>query len=161
LGGGHDPDILRHLMSFEDDVERRRLDALARMDSLPVAVLIWGPAPRAGTPVALTRTKLRDTLATDGHLARFSEDLFDPTSKHSLLAQQVAQAEAYDIVFSLPDSEGSIAEIHDFARMPGISHKIVTFVDKRWNSGYANQTLLQLQSTMTLSRTTVRRFHVA
>ena len=44
--------------------------------------------------------------------------------------------EAADIVFSLPDTPGSIAEIHDFARVPWLAHKIVAFLDRRWDDGY-------------------------
>lgn len=134
---------------FEEEVERRRLDALMRVQRQPIAGLIWGPAPAAGTPIAEARILLRDTLLNNGHLARFSEDLIDPSSPLSILIQQVAQAEAYDIVFSIPDSPGSIAEIHDFARIPGLSHKIVAFLNSDWNDGYANQSLIQLQSTAT------------
>ena len=135
--------------SFEEDVERRRLEALSRIQRLPIAALIWGPSPTAGTSVAQARSILRDTLLSNGHLARYSEELVDPNSPLSILIQQVAQAEVYDIVFSIPDSPGSIAEIHDFARIPGLSHKIVAFLNSDWNDGYANQSLVQLQSTTT------------
>ena len=62
-------------------------------------------------------------------------------SKRSVMAQQVAHAEAHDIVFSLPSSPGSVAEIHDFARIPWLSHKIVTFLNSDWSDGYSNQNL--------------------
>jgi hypothetical protein len=65
------------------------------------------------------------------------------------MAQQVAHAEAHDIVFSLPSSPGSVAEIHDFARIPWLSHKIVTFLNSEWDRGYSNQSLVQMQSTLT------------
>jgi hypothetical protein len=137
------------ITEFELEVEKKRKEALARIDTIPVSALLWGPTPTAGTPVANARNAIRNTLSGKGHLARFSEELMDPTSTHSLLAQQMAQAEAYDIVFSVPDSPGSIAEIHDFARVPWLSHKIVAFLNEEWNSGYANKTLLELQSTIT------------
>jgi len=108
-----------------------------------------GPSPTTNTPVAQTRNQLKNVLNTNGHLARFSEELIDSTSQHSLLAQQVAQAEAYDVVFSIPDSPGSIAEIHDFARITWLSNKIITFLNRDWNNGYANRTLIELQSTIT------------
>jgi hypothetical protein len=134
---------------FREEVERRRREALNRVLRLPIAALIWGPTPSAGTPVAAVRTQLRDTLADGGHLACFSEEMYDSTLPQSNLVQQLAQVEAFDIVFSVPDSPGSIAEIHDFSRIPTVSNKIVTFLNQDWNSGYANQSLLQLQSTVT------------
>jgi hypothetical protein len=134
---------------FDDFINKRRLEALARIGNVPIAVLIWGPAPSSGTPVALTRVRLREELAARGHHARFSEDLFDPNSQFSVLAQQVAQAEAFDIVVSIPDSPGSIAEIHDFSRIPALSHKVVAYLNAEWNSGYSNQTLIQAESPHT------------
>jgi hypothetical protein len=134
---------------FELEVERKRIAALSRMDSIPISALIWGPTPSAGTPAANTRIALRTALSGRGHHARFSEDLMDPASTHSLLAQQIAQIEAFDIVFSIPESVGSVAEIHDFARSPNLSYKIVTFLNEEWNRGYANRTLIEMESTIT------------
>lgn len=135
--------------AFAEAVERQRQDALSRIGAVPVSVLIWGPNPDAASRVGATRRELRRALEGDGHLVRYSEDLYNPSSPYSLLAQQVADVEAHDITFSLPDSPGSIAEAHDFARIPSVSHRIVTFVDFDHNTGYANKTLIELQSTAT------------
>lgn len=135
--------------AFADAVERQRQEALSRIGSVPVSILIWGPSPAASSPVGAARRKLREALESDGHLVRYSEELYNPASPYSLLAQQVADVEAHDITFSLPDSSGSIAEAHDFARIPSISHRIITFVDGDHSAGYANRTLLELQSTAT------------
>jgi hypothetical protein len=99
--------------------------------------------------MANVRTTLRDTLVNLGHHVRFSEDLIDPDLSLSILAQQVTHVEAFDIVFSLPDSPGSIAELHDFAKIPSVSPKIVAYIDNQWNAGYSNQALMQLESTAT------------
>jgi hypothetical protein len=136
-------------MTFIHEVDLKIDDALLRIRKTPIAALIWGTAPTSSDIFAETRLALREALVAEGHLARFSEDLLKSASGYSTLAQQVAQVEAHDVVFSIPASPGSIAEIHDFARMPGISHKIVTFVNRDWNHGYANQSLLQLRSTLT------------
>lgn len=136
---------------FLQEVDRKRLEALARIERVPIAALIWGPAPDSRTKVAQARQLVRDTLVRNGHLAQFSEELVDPVSSHSIQAQQLAQVEAYDVVFSIPDSVGSIAEIHDFSKTPWLSHKIVTFLDKRWNDGYANRSLIEIQSVATCS----------
>lgn len=135
--------------AFAEAVERQRQEALLRIGAVPVSVLIWGPNPAAKSDVGETRKELRRALESDGHLVRYSEELYNPSSPFSLLAQQVADVEAHDITFALPDSPGSIAEAHDFARIPSVSHRIVTFVDGALNDGYANKTLLELQSTAT------------
>jgi hypothetical protein len=137
------------LEDFERDVERKRQEALARISSIPISALIWGPSRKGRSSVARARKELRDVLNDRGHLARFSEDYVDDANSHSLLAHQVAQAEAFDIVFSIPEAEGSVAEIHDFARIPWLSSKIVAFLDRAWNDGYSNRTILELQSTVT------------
>ena len=136
-------------MTFEDEVNRRVQRSLDNITRIPVAVLIWGPDISSGTPIAQTRQALKETLNAEGHLARFSEELFDPSSTLSVVAQQFAHADAYDIVLSLPGSPGSIAEIHDFARMPGVGNKIVAFIDRDWNDGYSNKALLQMESSLT------------
>lgn len=135
--------------SFQELVERQRQQTLATIRKVRVSALLWGPTPTLSTAVGRTRTELRRALESDGHLVHYSEDLYDPASGFSLLAQQVADVEAHDITFSIPDSPGSIAEIHDFARIPSVSNKIVTFLDKDHNDGYSNTTLMQLQSTAT------------
>ena len=105
-----------NVMSFADQVEQKRLEALDRMRRVPVAALIWGACPSTHNILGQARLALKDTLLREGHLARFSEDLLDPECDHSILAQQVAQAEAHDIIFSIPGTPGSLAEIHDFAQ---------------------------------------------
>ena len=134
---------------FRHEVERKRLNALNSVKRIPIAALIWGPSPVADGDVSKARVTLRDVLRRNGHVADFSEDLCDPSSGHSLIIQQAAQAEAYDIVFSIPESKGSVAEIHDFARLPKVSNKIVAFLDSSWNDGYSNKSLMELQTYST------------
>lgn len=138
-----------NLDSFRDEINRKRLAALNKIANLPIAILIWGPNPFKGSITSECRMKLKEALNGLGHHACFSEELYDPKLGFSNVAQQVAQAEAFDIVLSIPDSPGSIAEIHDFARVPRISSKIVTFLNQDWNDGYANKALIELESIAT------------
>jgi hypothetical protein len=139
------PEAGRYLV----EVNRRRTAVLQAVTKLPIAVLIWGPAPTAGTPASDARSRLKDELIKNGHLAQFSEELVEPGLPFSLELQQLSHVEAYDIVFSIPDSPGSIAEIHDFSKAPGLAHKIVAFLNQSWNDGYSNRTLIELQSRVT------------
>jgi hypothetical protein len=132
---------------FAAQVEMLRQQSLQRIESIPIAALIWGPA--ATSPDGAVRRQLKEELEKRGHLANYSEDLIDLSSSHSVMAQQVAHAESHDIVFSIPSTPGSTAEIHDFARIPWLSNKIVAFLNQNWNNGYSNQSLIQLQSTAT------------
>jgi hypothetical protein len=137
------------LDEFRLAVEQRRRAALARIASIPIAALIWGPAPNGDSPIGDVRRQLRDRIRADGHIADFSEELVDPCLPYSIQAQQLSQVDAYDITFSLPASPGSIAEIHDFFRLPRFSHKVVAFLDRAYDHGYANRTLLEIESTVT------------
>jgi hypothetical protein len=142
-------DYLPEVQRYRQQVELRRKAILEEVRRLPIAILIWGSSPGGNTPGSATRLKLRDDLISRGHVADFSEDLIDPTSDIGIQAQQLSHVEAYDITFSIPERHGSVAEIHDFAKIPRVAHKIVTFLDRAHNDGYANKTLLELQSTVT------------
>lgn len=133
---------------FKDQVNQRRLEALTKISATPIAALVWGPNPSTTSKTARCRKKLKEELGNHQVYACYSEELFDPSLKFSNLAQQVAQVDAFDIVFSIPDSPGSIAEIHDFALIPGISSKIITFLDNKWSAGYSNQSLIQRSSSL-------------
>jgi hypothetical protein len=135
------------LISFKQEIELKRADALARMTQVPVAALVWGPNPTTGDPIAIARVRLRDAIRANGHVADFSEDLYDSSLSLSGFAQQVAQAEAYDVVFSLPASFGAVAEIHDFARLPTVSRKVIAFVDQAHLNGYSHQSLIAAQTS--------------
>jgi uncharacterized protein (DUF1499 family) len=134
---------------FLEEVRRRRLQCLQTIRRIPIAVLIWGPAADNGSAVAATRVALRESLRRNGHAAHFSEELYDPNEPFSIQAQQAADVEAHDVVFSLPETPGSIAEAHDFFKLPGISRKLIVFLDRQWNDGYANKSLIELRSLAT------------
>jgi hypothetical protein len=135
------------LVTFKQQIEVKRAEALARITQVPVAALVWGPNPTTGDPIAIARVRLRDAIRANGHVADFSEDLYDPSSPVSAFAQQLAQAEAYDVVFSIPASFGAVAEIHDFARLPTVSRKVIAFVDQAHLNGYSHQSLIAAQTT--------------
>jgi hypothetical protein len=134
---------------YLEEVRRRRQRSLDAIRRLPIAALIWGPAPEVDSPIANARLMLRDELRRRGHVAHFSEELYDRDSTFSTQAQQAADVEAHDIVFSMPASPGSIAEAHDFFKLPELSGKMVTFLDEAWSAGYATKSLISLRSVAT------------
>src|SRR4051812_44998845 len=97
--------------NYLEEVRRRRQRCLEDIRRIPIAALIWGPAEGSHSPMAAIRVTLRDELRRNGHVAHFSEELYNPHQPYSMQAQQAADVEAHDIVFSLPDSIGSIAEL--------------------------------------------------
>ena len=108
---------------------------------IAVAVLVWGPAPSAGTPYSEIRVEVKDKLIRDGHLAKFSEDLYDTSIDIPPRAQQVAQAKYFEVIISIPESHGSVAEVHDFLSIEEIRQKMIIFINEEFNDGYSNKSI--------------------
>lgn len=103
----------------------------------PVSVLIWGPSPYSGSIIAKIRSQLRQVLRKEGHLAMFSEEICDPGSDVSIRSQELVQAEMFDLIIAIPDSPGSIAEVHDFTSDPRVNKKTLVFMNEKYASGYS------------------------
>ena len=104
-------------------------------------MLIWGPAPDSQSPIGLIRKELRQLLREKGNLAMFSEEICDPNIDFSIRLQQLIQAEQYDLIISIPETPGSIGEIHDFANDIRINKKILIFLDENFSKGYSAKSL--------------------
>jgi hypothetical protein len=120
------PRIRSHL----DDVEK-----------VAVSVLLWGPGLNDNSALGTLRRELRTKLRQQGHAAAYSEELCDPQSPYSIRLQQLAQAQEFDLIVSLPCTPGSIAEVHDFASDRRISAKILLFLNRAFLEGYSAQSL--------------------
>lgn len=116
-------------------------EKLEQIKKLPVSVLIWGPAPDSGTPIGQIRKQLRQLLRENGNLAMFSEEICDTDSEYSVRLQQLIQAEQYDLIISIPETPGSIGEIHDFANDIRVNKKILIFLNENFSGGYSAQSL--------------------
>ena len=134
------------------DFRRRvlaRIDGrLAEVDRVPVGVLLWGPASDAETPLATLRVSLRTRLRQDGHAAFFSEELCDPSKRFSVRLQQLAQAQDFDLIVSLPCTPGSLGEIHDFAADRRVHAKLLVFLNQLHLEGYSAQSLQALSTIL-------------
>jgi hypothetical protein len=124
-------------------------EILVRASKVPVSILVWGPNPDSDHPVAQIRKELRNRLRKAGHAAFFSEELYDPSFKHSVRVQQIAQAQKVDLIISLPDSPGSIAEIHDFAVDRRVNSRLLIFLNEAYLDGYSAKSLTAMQSIRT------------
>lgn len=121
-------------------------EGINAVNRVPVSVLIWGPGIDSSNPLSAVRSSLRTKLRQDGHAAFFSEELCDPGSPHSIRVQQLAQAQQFDLVISMPCTPGSIAEIHDFAADKRIMAKILVFLNRMYLDGYSPQSLQALSN---------------
>ncbi|HIP11689.1 MAG TPA: hypothetical protein EYG73_03120 [Arcobacter sp.] len=136
------------MKTFGEEIELKRQAALDRLSKVPIAILLWGPSEDKNTEIAQLRVNLKKTLKDLGHEVYFSEELYNDKSPYSLRIQQFIQVEVFDLVISIPETEGSIAEIHDFARMPTFSNKVIVFLDTGWSNGYSNKTLIEAQTRL-------------
>ena len=116
----------------------RKLTEIKRM---PVSILIWGPSPSSSSSIGKIRKLLRTKLRQEGHLAMFSEELCDEDSDFSIRLQQLVQAQQYDLIISIPETPGSIGEIHDFADDLRVNKKILIFLNKSFSGGYSVESL--------------------
>lgn len=120
--------------------------ALNDVSKVPVSVLLWGPGIDSQHPIYPVRAALRTELRKNGHAAFFSEELWDPTSSHSIRIQQLAQAQNFDVVVSIPCTPGSIGEVHDFAADRRIAAKMLVFLNSSYLNGYSPQSLQALST---------------
>lgn len=116
-------------------------EKLSEIKRLPVSVLIWGPSPVSSSEIAQVRKMLRTKLRQEGNLAMFSEELCDENCDFSIRLQQLVQAEQYDLIISIPETPGSIAEIHDFASDKRVNNKILIFLNNKFSNGYSVKSL--------------------
>jgi hypothetical protein len=120
----------RFLAAYEENQKRS--------DSIALSILIWGPDPARDTPVANKRREIRDQLREKGHNAMFSEDIPEGKSKLSEKSKEFAQAlAAHLIIILVEDSQGALAEAHDFCNHPDIAPKVMALVPKRYKKGYS------------------------
>jgi hypothetical protein len=114
---------------------------LQEVNRVPVSVLLWGPAVDSSNPLAPIRPKVRSELRQMGHACFLSEEIYDPHSHLSLRTQQLAQAQEFDLIASIPCTPGAIAEVHDFASDKRIRGKLLVFLNREHLSGYGAQSL--------------------
>jgi hypothetical protein len=118
---------------------------LAEYRRLPVSVLLWGPGIQSASPLAEVRVDLRRELCKRGHVALFSEEICEENGC-SIRVQQLAQAQVFDLIVSIPCTPGAIAEIHDFATERKINGKLLVFIDESYKDGYSNKSLAAISN---------------
>lgn len=134
--------------SFFAKLRPRLQRSLAEVQRIPVSVLLWGPSPEKTCPMANMRKGLRRKLREKGHAAFFSEELWDPSADSSLRLQQLVQAQNFDLVVSLPESAGAIAEVHDFASDRRVNAKMLVLLDESTLDGYGAKSLTSISSVL-------------
>lgn len=120
---------------------------LAHINSIPVAVLLWGPGMSSRSRLRPVRLNLRRKLRELGHAAFFSEELYDHKLPHSLRLQQLIQAQNFDLIVSLPATPGAIAEIHDFIIDKRVRAKLLIFLDRSHRKGYSHQSIKAINNS--------------
>ena len=110
-------------------------------------VLLWGPTDPAND-VAKKRLELCEKLNRMGHQADLSEKTLSPSvlraSGLNLTVAELLEAQRYDYIVVFMDSPGSLAEVHDFAKEPGLARKMLICVDGAHRNGYSAHGALRI-----------------
>jgi hypothetical protein len=138
------PEALR----FRERIFARIDERLAEVNRTPAGILLWGPGLDSTNPLAAVRLNLRSRLRQIGHAAFYSEELCDPSKPFSVRLQQLAQAQDFDLIVSLPCTPGSLAEVHDFAADRRVHAKLLIFLNELHLPGYSAQSLQALSSLL-------------
>ncbi len=134
--------------SLLDRLVPRITKRLSEVEKVPVSILLWGPGLSSTNPLWDMRTTLRNLLREKGHVAVFSEELCDDSSPYSVRLQQLAQAQEFDLIVSIPCTPGSIGEIHDFVSDRRVSGKVLLFLNDEYVSGYSSKSLNALSTIL-------------
>jgi hypothetical protein len=110
---------------------------IKKPESISLSILIWGPNPGSQSRVARKREAIRQALINRGHHAFFSEELPDPSQHEFLIADELAQARAADLIIVLvEDAPGARAEVIDFCNRPEIIQKVLVMVPEGLRQSY-------------------------
>jgi hypothetical protein len=138
------PEALR----FRERILARIDERLEEVNRTPAGILLWGPGLDSTSLLAEVRLNLRSKLRQNGHAAFYSEELCDPAKPFSVRLQQLAQAQDFDLIVSLPCTPGSLGEVHDFAADRRVHAKLLIFLNETHLSGYSAQSLQALSSLL-------------
>jgi hypothetical protein len=121
---------------------------IQEVNRVPVSILLWGPGVGSSSPIARLRIDMRSKLRGQGHACFFSEEIIDPKLSVSIRAQELAQAQEFDLVVSIPCTPGSIAEVHDFASDRRVTGKMLVFLNMEHLTGYSAKSLQALSTIL-------------
>ncbi len=117
---------------------------LASIRTSWMKVLVWGPDPSSGTPLAGKRIEIRDALIQEGHDAVFTEEVVPKDSLLNLSTFELVMAIGYDYIVCIMASPGSIGEVHDFCHEQSIAQKMIICLDKAHAQGYSALGVIQI-----------------
>lgn len=119
------------------------------VDAIKLKILVFGPqvhTPSADERTAKLQTKrkeIRHKLEDLGHHVKYAEDLVDPhlsgPSGNAFFQELVIMRE-YDLIVTIVDSPGSIAEAAAIATKPMLAQKASLFLDAAYSGGLVAET---------------------
>jgi hypothetical protein len=125
-------------------------DLISRaISAVKIKILVFGP--QVHTPSSDTRTaklqnkriEIRAKLEALGHEVKYAEDLVDPglsgAAGNKFFQELVIMAE-YDLIVTIVDSPGSIAEATAMALKPHLAQKASLFLDGAYSTGLVHDT---------------------
>ncbi len=114
------------------------------MRRIELKILVFGP--QVHTPGHDERTRklqgkrvqIREYLESEGHYVRYAEDVVDPNIAGpggNAFFQELLIMEEYDLIVTIVDSPGSIAEATAISMSPKLAQKSALFLDANYVEG--------------------------
>ena len=118
------------------------------VDAIKLKILVFGP--QVHTPSSDERTarlqnkrrEIRGKLEDAGHHVKYAEDLVDPDltgAAGNAFFQELVIMREYDLIVTIVDSPGSIAEAAVIACKPDLAQKSSLFLDSAYSGGLVGQ----------------------
>jgi hypothetical protein len=131
---------------LSDDVRKLIANAVG---SITLKILVFGPQVHTPSPDVRTAKlqskpiEIRDKLEKLGHNVKYAEDLVDPHlagPAGNKFFQELVIMREYDLIVTIVDSPGSIAEATAIALKPHLAQKSSLFLDDEYKEGLVGET---------------------
>jgi hypothetical protein len=119
------------------------------IDAIKIKILVFGPQVHTPSPDPRTaklqnkRIEIRARLEAQGHDVKYAEDLVDPSlagPAGNPFFQELVIMREYDLIVTIVDSPGSIAEATAMAMKPHLAQKASLFLDQAYSTGLVHAT---------------------
>lgn len=117
--------------------------------STSLNILVFGPqvenlvSEERTRNLQLKRIQIREALEQEGHNVKYGEDLYDstlPPPFNNAVFQEEQMAKEYDLIVTLVESPGSIAEATFISLNQEFSLKSALFMDEEFLDGFPAET---------------------
>ena len=123
--------------------------------AIKLKILVFGPQVHTPSPdpriakLQGKRAEIRQKLEAQGHHVKYAEDLVDPSlgaATGNPFFQELVLMREYDLIVTIVDQPGSIAEATVIALKPDLAQKSALFLDSAYLGGLVGQACVSAQN---------------